>query len=127
MKKQELIDHETEQLKIFIQKLEDIDPRIFELCETHRGWNGALTIHKKCNSYPDFLVTHKEFRKTLGKHKLEDYWTPFANQLCVRYRFKDSLIRFDISTEDVKDSLGKVSNGKCKIVTVTSEEIQCNL
>lgn len=130
--KRELLRNAIEKLDVLTDRIRDLDDVFYEFCHVQVGIFNELLITSKTNrcKWGTFLDELHKLKESLGNYKIDNYWIPYADTVCVAYWFKGRRVRFTINACEeytVEKIIAELSGGKCKITTKTSFDVECSI
>ena len=130
--KKELLTKTIDDLDLLTDKIRELDDKFYEFCHVQVGMFDELLITAKSEklTWSEFTKELHNLKENLGNYKIDSYWIPYAGTVCVAYWFKGKRVRFTINAckdYTVEKIIAELSNGKCKVTTKTSLDVECSI
>ena len=130
--KKELLGKVIRDLDLLTDKISRLDDKFFKFCHVQVGLFNEILITEKGtgSTYPNFIKKLKKLTVDLGNYKIDNYWIPFGGTVCVNYIFMGQKVRFTINACDdypLEKIISKLSNGKCKVTTKVTTDVECSI
>lgn len=112
-----------------LTQLGEVPTIIFDNFSVFFAWGELIfSCREEKQSLEDLQDWLSKTKNLLGtNYTLNHYWLPYDGCLMVKYQFGDYEIQTGIKTDDPQSLLDKLSVGKCKVVTRTSQSIECTI